>query len=78
MNVDQAESIVGLVKVDVCRFVGLILLDVKRGLVGHLDGGCWFRRGCLLGEVFLNEHFLPILVDAGLGSGDEEWGHVKE
>ena len=78
VNVDQAEPIVRLVKADVCRFVGLILLDVKRGFVGHLDGRCWGRRGGLLGKVILDEHFLPILVDAGLSSGDEEWGHVEE
>ena len=72
VNIDQAESIVRLVKADVCRFVGLILLDVKRGFIGHLDCRCWGRRGGLLGEVILDEHLLSIIVDAGLGSGDEE------
>ena len=55
-----------------------MVLNVETGLVGHLDGGCWGQGRRLVGEVLLNEHLLSVLVDPGLGSGDEEGSHDEE
>ena len=78
MDIDQGETIVGLVETNVAGFVRLVVFNAEVGVIGHLDGWGWSGGNGLLGEVFLDQLLLAILVDDILPVADEERGHVGD
>ena len=61
MYIDEAEPIIGLVQLDVMRFVGRGVVDGKGGLVVHVDGKG--RGRGRRGEVFGNLLLHPVVLD---------------
>ena len=78
MDIDQRESIIGLVETDVTGLVRLVIFNAEVGFVGHLDGWGGSGGSGLFCEVFLYQLFLAILVDEGLPVTDEERSHVGD
>ena len=73
MNIDEAESVIGLIQGDVVGFMGDGVLDGEGSLVFHGDGGG--RSSGRGGEVPRDLLFHPVAFDDVFSGAEHERGH---